>query len=111
MSFSGVNIACGYVRIIRGSAFVTTMAWHRTMAAPGVTNTPARAPARRSPGDIESALGFEVTTDQEIWVAWGPAPDASQASGEEDTARIRVHAGETRTILCNRGDLLAWVAA
>lgn len=109
MPLRGVNIACGYARIGDGVAIMAPLAWSRTMTDPGVTNIAARAPARKSPGDILSTICFEVIAGQDVWIAWGTSPDATQVEGEEDKARLMVRRGEVRTVFCNAGDRLAWV--
>lgn len=112
MALTGVHVTCGYVTAAPGGALLGNQAWSQTMSSAGTTAVGASQP-QSGPlgGGTSSLLGFEVTTSADAWVAWGTAPDASQASGSEATARILVRAGETRNILCRLGDKLAWVAA
>jgi len=81
------------------------------MSTPGRTDISARAPAKKSPGDIQSAVGFEIIPDRDVYVSWGPAPDPTQLSGVEDKARILVRARELRSVFCNVGDFVAWTPA
>jgi len=81
------------------------------MASPGVTDVVARIPIKKSPGDIESAIGFEISVGQDSWVAFGVAPDATQPVGEEGSARLFVRAREQRNVFCNPGDKVAWALA
>lgn len=111
MALQGTHIACGYVGSPPNGALLGAIQWSRTMAAPGVTDVAALNTDVSIPGIVASNLSFEVRAVADIWVAWGKAPDASQISGSGQSARLFVPANETRNILCQPGDKLAWALA
>lgn len=111
MAISGVHIACGFA-YASGGVSLFGAAWSQTMANPGTTGKTAAAPAvgGNKPTGMP-VLCFEVRADRDIWVAIGATPDASQANGEGQQARLPIPSGETRYIPCTAGDKLAWTAA
>ena len=110
MALSGTHIACGFVghhgRDGVVQALLGRVSWSETMAAAGVT---ANAAPETTPTLGEPS--FEIRSSVDIFVARGKSPDASQAVGSGNAARIFVPAGETRNVFCGPGDRLAWVAA
>ncbi|MBA9071720.1 hypothetical protein FHR71_005506 [Methylobacterium sp. RAS18] len=110
MALNGVHIACGYVGDAGQKGVVQSLGraplWSQTMASAGVTTLAAP----KSDGDLGSP-SFEIRSSQDIYVAFGTTPDASQASGSGGAARILVPANETRNLFCAPGDRLAWVLA
>lgn len=116
MALSGVHITCAYVggrdgEITQGMLLVGAILWSRTMAAPGVTDAVVPG-AGEFPNPPFADAVFEVRPSLDIFMAWGPSPDASKAMGStRSTARIFIPAGETRDVFANRGDRVAWVAA
>lgn len=116
MPLNGVHITCGLVNVPPRSSpgLFGAAAWSETFPAssPGTTSRAAPGFKDQDP-DMrdESFLAFEIQTSVEIFVAIGKAPDATNASGTGDSARIRVVAGESRNLFCEAGDKVAWVAA
>ena len=118
MALTGVHITAGYVggdgasRVIGATRQASAVqlarkaSWSQTMASAGTTA--AGAPSK---SEIKGEPCFEVRSSADIYVAIGTAPDASQAAGTGDTARVFVPANETRNIICDAGDKLAWVLA
>ena len=110
MALSGVHVACGYVGGPRddkgGASLARKPAWSQTMAAAGATAQSAPSVSGRA-----GSPAFEIRASIDVYVAIGASPDASQANGSGDSARIFVPAGVTRNVFCDGGDKLAWVAA
>lgn len=116
MALSGLHIACAYVggrdgEITSGMLLMGAIVWSRTMAAPGVTDAVVPGVGQfPNPPFADAILEARPTID--IFMAWGPNPDASKAMGStRSTARIFIPAGETRVVFADRGDRVAWVAA
>jgi hypothetical protein len=111
MALSGTHITCGFVGSPPAPALMGAAQWSTTMAAAGVTALAASLPASTPPGVTITNLAFEVRPTVDIYVAVGKNPDASQANGSGDSARIFCPANETRNIFCAVGDKLAWIGA
>ena len=109
MALSGVHVACGYVggyaAISQQIPLLSAIAWSQTMTAAGTTSQ--AAPSQMAGSDPS----FEIRASADVYVAVGAVPDASQATGSGNAARIFVPAGVTRNIFCKPGDKLAWIAA
>ncbi|WP_407523128.1 hypothetical protein [Methylobacterium oryzisoli] len=111
MAFTGVHVACGFA-YTSGGVSLFGPAWSQTMTSAGTSSRTAAAPAAAGNKPTGTpVLCFEIRADRDIFVAVGAAPDASQASGEGQAARVPIPTGETRYIPCTAGDKLAWAAA
>lgn len=102
---SGVHILCGFVDTTGEASLLGQFVWSQTMASAGTTTR--AAPTR---GDNDFARGgadlcFEIAAGVDAFVAIGPTPDATAG------ARMLVRGGDTRNVLCDPGDKVAWVAA
>ncbi len=110
MALTGVHVACGYVGDTGQKGVVQSLGraplWSQTMSSAGVTTSSAP----KADGNLGSP-SFEIRSSQDIYVACGATPDASQTTGSGASARILVPANETRNLFCAPGDRLAWVLA
>lgn len=109
MALAGLHVACGYVggyaSISAQIPLLGDVVWSETLASAGTTT-------RTAPSQLNGAdPSFELRSSADVYVAIGPAPDASKASGADDAARILLPANVTRNIFCKPGDKVAWVAA
>jgi hypothetical protein len=106
MAFTGAHITCGYAGSSSSAGLLPlgrTPVWSQSMAAAGTTAL--GAPPVTSQGEPS----FEVRAASDIYVAIGTTPDASQANGAGQSARMLIPANETRNIICSVGDKLAWI--
>ncbi|WP_407529460.1 hypothetical protein [Methylobacterium oryzisoli] len=111
MAFAGCHVACLYVNSPGAPGLIGGLQWSETLASAGTTSR-AMPSNPSGPYPVGNYFpSFEITVSAESWVAVGPNPDASQASGTGNAARFRIGAGETRNVWCTAGDKVAWAAA
>lgn len=108
MALQCASVTCSYIRVADGTSLVSKPVWTRKLVSGQPTDVSAQRVTKESEADYwASLLDFEVTTDHDIWIAWGLNPDASKDVGKDDSARILVRAGETRNVFCYPGDRFA----
>ncbi|WP_377847226.1 hypothetical protein [Bosea sp. UC22_33] len=104
MALSGVHFACGFGggTAKRGAtlALAVKPVWSETMASPGTTSGVA---PQGSQNDGDPIIG--VSTSVAVFVAFGPAPNASTGP------RVYIDAGDTMHFSVAPGDKAAWIAA
>ena len=105
MALQGAVVMCGYTRLCPGGCLLVGTVWSQALVSGQPTVKAAHL--RSNESDLEryvSTLCFEVTTDHDIWIAWGENPNASKPNGDDDSARVLVRPGESRAIFCAVGD-------
>jgi hypothetical protein len=100
MALTGVHITCGYVLDRRGVKLFSPI-WSETIAIGGTTTQVAPGSAQGLLAEDEASLVFRVRAPSasEVYVAADPAPDATQAIGnQKSTVRQHLASGQEKDI-------------
>ncbi len=100
---AGIHVAnCNLVTFQGATLPQMPPVWSQSMDSPATTTLASQG---------EQSSVFVIDADVDAFVAVGSSPNAGNASGEGQNARLKVRAGTTREVFCRPGQKLSWVAA